>query len=124
MYVRARVLAASGLAVALLSAGAGGAMAATAPLSHAASITVKASPTTAKPGQTVRFAGRTSGIRPGASVMLQMDKSGKWIPLHVDSKVKKGDTYALATRVHMKGSQQFRVTSGQTHSPTVHVTVQ
>ncbi|MFJ8489925.1 hypothetical protein ACIRBZ_16390 [Streptomyces sp. NPDC094038] len=122
MYARTRAIAASGLAAALLSVGAGGAMAATtAP--QPASITVKASPTTVKAGQTVRFAGHTSGIRPGASVMLQMDKSGKWIPVHVNSKVKKGDTYAFATRVHMKGTQEFRVASGQTHSPTVNVTV-
>ncbi|MCG7202716.1 hypothetical protein [Streptomyces arenae] len=124
MYVRARAFAASGIAAALLTAGAGGAVAATTPPSHQASITVKASPTTVMAGQTVRFTGHTSGIRPGASVRLQMDKNGKWIPVHVNSKVKKGDTYVLATRVHMKGSQQFRVASGQTRSSTVTVTVQ
>ncbi|MGW2960836.1 hypothetical protein ACWDGI_20525 [Streptomyces sp. NPDC001220] len=124
MYVRARVAAASGMSVALLCVAAGGATAATTPPAHPASITVKASPTTVKAGHTVRFAGRTSGIRPGASVILQMDRNGKWMPLHVNSKVKKGDTYALATRVTMKGSQDFRVASGKTHSSTVNVTVQ
>ncbi len=57
-------------------------------------------------------------------MILQMNKSGKWVPLHVNSKVKKGNAYALATRVNMKGTQQFRVASGKTHSPTVNVTVQ
>ncbi|MGW2686513.1 hypothetical protein ACWC6I_25600 [Streptomyces sp. NPDC001414] len=125
MHVRTRVAAASGMSVALLCAGAGGAMAATAttPPAHPTSITVKAHPTTVKAGHTVRFAGRASGIRPGAPVTLQMDKNGTWMPLHVDSKVKKGDTYALATRVTAKGTQDFRVASGKTHSSTVKVMV-
>ncbi|MGW7381515.1 hypothetical protein [Streptomyces sp. NPDC054794] len=123
MYVHARAFVAGAMSATLLSFGAGSVMAATPP-SHPASITVKASPTTVKAGNTVRFAGRTSGIRSGASAMLQMDKNGKWTPLHVNSKVKKGNAYALATRVHMKGTQQFRVASGKTHSSTVNVTVQ
>ncbi|MEV0185997.1 hypothetical protein AB0I54_43085 [Streptomyces sp. NPDC050625] len=123
MYVHARAFAAGAMSAALLAVGAGGAVAATTP-PHPASITVKASPTTVKAGRTVHFVGHTTGIRAGATVMLQLDKNGKWVPLHVNSKIKKGNAYALATRVNMKGTQEFRVASGKTHSPAVKVTVQ
>ncbi|MFF0835813.1 MULTISPECIES: hypothetical protein [unclassified Streptomyces] len=124
MYVHPRVFAASAVSAALLCAGAGPALAASTPPPRPASITVKASPTTVKAGHTVRFAGHTTGIRAGSAVRLQVDKNGKWIPLHVNSRVKKGNTFALSTRLHMKGSQHFRVAAGRTHSPAVNVTVQ
>ncbi|MDF3301391.1 hypothetical protein [Streptomyces tropicalis] len=120
-----RAAAAGAVSAALLSAGAAGAVAAApSPGTHSASISVKASPTTVKAGHMVRFTGRTSGLRPGATLVLQQDKNGKWVPLHSNTKVKKGNAYLLAARPSVKGTLHYRVASGATHSSTVNVTVQ
>ncbi|MFE5039263.1 hypothetical protein [Streptomyces sp. NPDC056683] len=90
----------------------------------AASVTVKASPTTVKVGHSVRFTGRTSGIPTGASVRLQQEMDGKWSTLKESTTVKKGNAYLLSTRPTSKGTQHYRVMVGKTHSDTVTVTVQ
>ncbi|MEU0053299.1 hypothetical protein ABZ299_03680 [Streptomyces sp. NPDC006184] len=93
------------------------------PTTKAASITVTAKPTTVTAGHKVVFTGRTTGIKTGASVMLQREKKGTWTTLHVSTQVKKGGIYALSTRPSGKDTQHYRVSSGSAHSRTVTVTV-
>ncbi|MEW2299234.1 hypothetical protein AB0958_04475 [Streptomyces sp. NPDC006655] len=90
----------------------------------AASVTVKANPTTVKVGHSVRFTGRTTGIPIGTSVRLQQEKNGTWSTLKTSTTVKKGSSYLLTTRPTSKGTQHYRVMVGKTHSDSVTVTVQ
>lgn len=126
----ARALAVCALSAALVAGGSAAVSAAPTPtpkpsMTHrAASVTVKASPTTVKAGHQVRFTGRTAGIPVGASVRLQHETNGKWTTLKTSTMVKKGNSYALTTRPTAKGMQHYRVMVGKTHSSTVTVTVQ
>jgi plastocyanin len=88
-----------------------------------ASITSQASPNSVKPGDEVRFTGRSTGLRVGEKVTLQQKENGKWKTLPINTTVKKGDSYSVSTRPTAKGTQHYRVMSGSTHSPSVTVTV-
>ncbi|MFF3874687.1 hypothetical protein [Streptomyces sp. NPDC001978] len=130
----ARAVSVVAVSVALMSAGSAGAFAAsTTPspkhtMTHSAthktaSITVKAHPTSVKAGEKVRFTGHTTGIRAGASVILQQRENGTWHTLHTHTAIKKGHAFSLTDRPTAKGTQHFRVSHGTTNSSTVNVTV-
>ncbi|MFI1163364.1 hypothetical protein ACH4UM_07065 [Streptomyces sp. NPDC020801] len=135
-----RALAAGTLSAALLTAGSAGAFAVTAPkpkpkpgMTHTGmpstmpsmtmmrSITVRASRTTVKAGQSVTFTGRTAGLKAGTTLVLQLQRNGKWTTLRSTTLVKKGNTYTLTRKLTAKGTQHIRVatSSGTAHSPAV-----
>lgn len=125
-----RALGAGALSVALLSGGTAGAFAASDshhPATTTATITVKPDKTSVKAGDTVKFTGRTKGLKVGSPLVLQHEKSGKWIPLKATAKVKTGSSYALTAALNTKGTEKLRVASatlsGKVYSPTVTVTV-
>ncbi|MER6029720.1 hypothetical protein [Streptomyces sp. NPDC001851] len=133
-----RALGAGLLSVALLSGGTAGAFAAdstapgagSAPPSPAtgmATITIHADKTSVKAGQTVTFSGRTTGLKVGSPLLLQHQKSGKWVPMKATSKVKNGSSYSLTATFNTPGTETLRVASanmaGRAHSPTVTVKV-
>ncbi|MFE9609735.1 hypothetical protein [Streptomyces sp. NPDC006012] len=127
-----RTMAAGALTVALVSAGSTAARAAaTSPGNDLAgatavqrtSLTADAYPTSVKPGEEVRITGRTTGLKVGAEVTLQQDKNGKWTTVPGGGTVKTGDTYSVSTRPTAKGTQYYRVASGDTRSPSITVTV-
>ncbi|MEU2619963.1 hypothetical protein ABZ642_17825 [Streptomyces sp. NPDC007157] len=133
-----RALAAGALSLALLSAGTAGAFAAEAKptpapsspmpkpspsMSTMGSITVKASKTSAKAGDTVTFTGRTQGLKIGTPLVLQHQHNGKWVPLRASVKIKNGSAYALTSKINTKGTEHLRIAAGKTHSPTVTVKV-
>ncbi|MDF3301443.1 hypothetical protein [Streptomyces tropicalis] len=125
---RARALAVCALAATLVSGAPAAAFAASpAPkpsmTRRAASVTLKASHSTVKAGQQVRFTGRTSGIPIGTSVRLQQERNGKWTTLRTSTMVKKGSSFALTARPTAKGMQHYRAMVGKTRSATVTVTV-
>ncbi|MEU2422317.1 hypothetical protein ABZ619_15035 [Streptomyces sp. NPDC007851] len=124
-----RALAAGALSLALLSAGSAGAFAAETKASPSpspmASISVKASKTSVTTGESVTFTGRTSGLKVGWPLVLQHEKSGKWVPLKVNTKIKNGSSYSLTTSFRTKGTEHLRVAAvgKKVHSPTVTVNV-
>ncbi|KOV67933.1 hypothetical protein [Streptomyces sp. MMG1121] len=131
-----RALGAGALSVALLSGGTAGAYAAgssssPSPTSSSsagmASITLTAGKTSVKAGDTVKFTGRTKGLKINSPLVLQQEKNGKWIPLKATGKVKKGSSYAILAKLKTKGTEKLRVSSatmnGKVHSPTVTVKV-
>ncbi|KUN20385.1 hypothetical protein AQJ11_29810 [Streptomyces corchorusii] len=124
---RLRTFGAGALSVALLSGGTSGALAASPSPSTMASITVKADKTEVKARDKVTFTGRTKGLKVGSPLVLQHEKSGKWIPLRATAKVKKGNSYALIAKLNTKGAEHLRIAgvsgSEKVYSPTVAVKV-
>ncbi|MGW1161256.1 hypothetical protein ACWD5Q_12000 [Streptomyces sp. NPDC002513] len=124
----ARVLPAGVLAVALLTAGAPGAFAATHTEAKnvnvvAASITVQPSQTELRLGESVSFTGRTQGLKTGDVLNLERYSGGKWVIVK-SVRVAQGDTYRIAsTKLANRGTERFRVIHGNTMSPTVTLTV-
>ncbi|MFB8174734.1 hypothetical protein ACFC8N_01465 [Streptomyces sp. NPDC055966] len=141
----ARALAAGTLSLALLSAGTAAAFAANekpspSPTTHMtgkpkptsspsmdkASITLTAKPTTVKTGESVKLAGRTSGLKIGSPLVLQHEVNGKWTKLTPTTVVKKNNSYAMTAKLP-KGTHVLRVVSankaGKAVSPTVTVKV-
>ncbi|MGW3203570.1 hypothetical protein [Streptomyces sp. NPDC001135] len=125
-----RALGAGALSVALLSGGTSGAFAAGSKpvVSPAkATITITADKTSVKAGDSVTFSGNTTGLKVGSPLVLQHEKSGKWIPMKATTKVKSGSSYSLTTTLNTPGTEKVRVSSatmsGTVHSPTVSVTV-
>ncbi|MER7834599.1 hypothetical protein ABTY98_01485 [Streptomyces sp. NPDC096040] len=135
-----RALAAGALSLALLSAGSAGAFAAEAKPSPApsspspkpspsmstmGSITVKASKTSVKSGDTVTFIGRTHDLKIGSPLVLQHENNGKWTSLKASVKVKNGNAYSLTAKLNTKGTQHLRIAAvgKKVYSPTVTVKV-
>ncbi|MEU0964896.1 hypothetical protein ABZ357_05425 [Streptomyces sp. NPDC005917] len=73
-------------------------------MSTMGSITIKASKTSVKAGETVTFTGRTKGLKIGTQLVLQHQNGGKWIPLKVSAKVKNGSAYSLTAKLNTKGT--------------------
>ncbi|OLZ66576.1 hypothetical protein AV521_27160 [Streptomyces sp. IMTB 2501] len=129
-----RALGACALSVALLSGGTAGAYAAgikpsPSPSNSAAkaSITLTANKTSVKAGETVKFTGRTTGLKINSPLVLQREKNGKWVPMKATGKVKQGSSYAILATFKTAGTETLRVSSatmgGKVHSPTVTVKV-
>ncbi|MFI2641957.1 hypothetical protein [Streptomyces sp. NPDC018610] len=129
-----RTLAAGTLSAALVSAGTAGAFAVgTAPMPKPSpthtmhtmtkSITVKASHSSVKAGQSVTLTGRTAHLAAGTKLTVQHLRNGKWTTLRATTVVKKGDTYTVTTKLAAKGTEHLRVVSGPTRSRTVTVHV-
>ncbi|MEU6098203.1 hypothetical protein [Streptomyces sp. NPDC047079] len=124
----ARVLPAGVLAVALLTAGAPGAFAASPSEAKstnviAASITVQPSQTELRLGESVTFTGRAQGLRIGDVLNLQRYSGGKWVIVKT-VKLQRADSFTIsATKLAAKGTERFRVVHGNTMSPTVTVIV-
>ncbi|WP_181793377.1 hypothetical protein [Streptomyces sp. WELS2] len=91
------------------------------------SITARADKSTVKAGETVKFTGRTKGLKVGSPLVLLHEKDGKWTALKATAKVKTGNSYALLAKLDTKGTEHLRVASvtksGKVYSPTVTVTV-
>ncbi|MEV7127552.1 hypothetical protein [Streptomyces sp. NPDC093260] len=127
-----RTLAAGALSAALVSAGTAAAFAAgaapTPSPTHTThtmtkSISVKASHSSVKAGQSVTLTGRTAHLAAGTKLTVQHLRNGKWTTLRATTVVKKGDTYTVTTKLAAKGTEHLRVVSGPTHSRTVTVHV-
>jgi hypothetical protein len=88
----------------------------------AASITVRASKTSVKAGQSDTFTGTTKGLKVGSALSLQRFNGTKWVTLKTAT-VKKDSSYTAAAKLTTKGKQKLRVTNGTTMSPAVTVTV-
>lgn len=134
-----RMVAAGVLSAGLLAGGsvAGAATAsAEAPAGHvvatasmtAASISIKASPTSVTSGGKVTFTGTASGLKSGATVMLQRDVNGTWQTvtksgMNVQTTVTSSGSYTLHANPTTMGLQHYRVVSGSVHSLTASVNV-
>ncbi|MDF3291727.1 hypothetical protein [Streptomyces silvisoli] len=126
----ARLAVVGALSAALLTGGAGGAIAASHPIHPAPyrapakpSISIRVSPTTVKAGQQVTVIGRAQGLKPGSRVQLQHRSNGKWTSLHASTAVQRGGAYKLTAKLNSKGKQVLRVYDGTTTSSPVTVTV-
>ncbi|MEV7343011.1 hypothetical protein [Streptomyces sp. NPDC093544] len=117
-------IAAVSLATAALVAGGATAANAAVPTAKAKApaITVSASTTKAKTGQSITFTGSAAGLKDGSKVTLQEKVNGKWVSLPASTTVKKG-TYKLSDKVKTKGTETLRVVDGKTVSKTVTVSV-
>jgi hypothetical protein len=128
-----RALGAGLLSVALLSGGTAGAFAAgsapspsstlPSPTTGMTSITINANKGSVKAGQTVKFTGRTKGLKVGTPLVLQHEKNGKWTNLKATAKVKKGSSYAILAKLNTKGTEHLRVAAGHVYSPALTVKV-
>lgn len=93
------------------------------PGSSMGSITIRATPTIVRSGRTVVFTGRTQGQKIGSTLTLQRNVRGKWVPLGATTTVNKGSSYVLRATLTARGTQQLRVVSATTTSPSTTVTV-
>jgi uncharacterized cupredoxin-like copper-binding protein len=122
--VKLRIATVSAVTAALVVGGAAASFAATpaAKAAPKASLTLTASATHVKAGQTVTFTGRATGLKNGSKVTLQEKDHGKWVSLPATATVKK-NTYKLTDKFKAKGTETLRVVDGKTASRTVTVTV-
>lgn len=130
-----RGAAAGVLSAALLSAGSAGAVAATdpspmptrthsaMPTTAAKAITIKASHSSIRSGQSVTLTGRADHVAAGTRLSVQHLVNGKWTTLRTTTVAKKGDAYRVSVKLTAKGTQHLRVTHDGTHSRTVTVHV-
>lgn len=119
--MKARTAAVSLVSAALVIGGASAATAAPAPTPKTA-ITLSASSTHVKTKQNVTFTGRTTGLKNGSKVTLQVKEKGKWKSLPATTTVKK-NSYKLTDKFAAKGTEVLRVLDGKTASNSVTVTV-
>jgi hypothetical protein len=116
--VNVRIAAVSVASAALVAVGATSAVAAPAP----AGITLKANHSTVKLGDVVTFTGKTTGLKEGSKVTLQVKSGATWKSLPVTAKVNHG-AYKLTDKFQKKGVQVLRVKDGAAVSKGVSVTV-
>ncbi|MGI5454991.1 hypothetical protein ACQEWB_17790 [Streptomyces sp. CA-249302] len=114
-----RIAAVAVLSAAAVATGATAAVAAPAP---APAITVKASKTAVKLGDVVTFTGKTTGVKEGSKVTLQLKDGKKWVALPATTKVSKS-AYKLTDKFEKKGVEVLRVKDGDAISKTVTITV-
>ncbi|WP_317453667.1 hypothetical protein [Streptomyces sp. CBMA152] len=129
----ARMAAVGALSFALVAGGATGIATAATPKptpsgsKHASaatsSLTIKASKTDVKVGDTVTFTGRSKGLSIGSKVVLQHKNKGKWTTLQPSTTIKQGSSYSLDHKFTAKAKEELRVMDGTTTSPSVTVTV-
>ncbi|MEU9453640.1 hypothetical protein [Streptomyces sp. NPDC048277] len=112
-----RIATVSAFSAVLLAAGATAAVAAPAP-----ALTIKAGAAHVQLGDAVTFTGKTTGIKDGSTVTLQVKDGKKWQSLPGTAKVKKG-AYKIAQKLDDKGVEVLRVKDGKTVSKTVDVEV-
>ncbi|MFI6465574.1 hypothetical protein [Streptomyces sp. NPDC050528] len=113
-----RIAAVSVASAALVAVGATSAVAAPAP----AGITLKANHSTVKLGDVVTFTGKTTGLKEGSKVTLQVKSGATWKSLPVTAKVNHS-AYKLTDKFQKKGVQVLRVKDGAAVSKGVSVTV-
>ncbi|MEV0484693.1 hypothetical protein AB0I69_29285 [Streptomyces sp. NPDC050508] len=113
-----RIAAVSVVSAALVAVGATSAVAAPAP----ASITLKANHTTVKLGDVVTFTGKSTGLKEGSKVTLQVKSGRTWKSLPVTAKVNHS-AYKLTDKFQKKGVEVLRVKDGAAVSKAVSVTV-
>ncbi|AEW97796.1 MULTISPECIES: hypothetical protein [Streptomycetaceae] len=97
--------------------------AARAAVSVPATITAHASVGTVRAWQEFRVTGKTTGLRPGASITLQQKQRGRWVSLPASAPVHRDGTYSLRVKLGLRGVNQLRIVSGSTASPVFQVTV-
>ncbi|WP_427922351.1 hypothetical protein [Streptomyces sp. cg40] len=114
-----RIAAVSLASAALVAVGATAAVAAPAP---APGITLKADHTAVKLGDVVTFTGKSTGLKEGSKVTLQVKTGATWKSLPVTAKVNHS-AYKLTDKFQKKGVQVLRVKDGATVSKAVSVTV-
>lgn len=113
-----RIAAVSVVSAALVAVGATSAVAAPAP----ATITLKANHTTVKLGDVVTFTGKSTGLKEGSKVTLQVKSGRTWKSLPVTAKVNHS-AYKLTDKFQKKGVEVLRVKDGAAVSKAVSVTV-
>jgi plastocyanin len=118
--VKTRIAAVSLVSAALVAGGAAAATAA--PAAPKPTISISASKTHVKPGDSVTFTGHTAGIKNGTKVTLQLKDGARWVSLPATTKVKK-DAYQLTDKFDKKGAEVLRVKDGKATSKPVTVTV-
>jgi hypothetical protein len=116
--VNVRIAAVSVVSAALVAVGATSAVAAPAP----ATITLKANHTTVKLGDVVTFTGKSTGLKEGSKVTLQVKSGRTWKSLPVTAKVNHS-AYKLTDKFQKKGVEVLRVKDGAAVSKAVSVTV-
>jgi hypothetical protein len=116
--VNVRIAAVSVVSAALVAVGATSAVAAPAP----AGITLKANHATVKLGDVVTFTGKSTGLKEGSKVTLQVKSGATWKSLPVTAKVNHS-AYKLTDKFQKKGVQVLRVKDGAAVSKAVSVTV-
>jgi hypothetical protein len=89
----------------------------------ASSISISASATLVKAGDSVTFSGSTTGLSKGSTVTLQEENAhGKWVSLDATTTVDRHSSYSVSDTLG-KGKQTLRVVDGDTTSSSVTVVV-
>ena len=88
----------------------------------APSITLKANHASVKLGDVVTFTGKSTGLKEGSKVTLQVKSGATWKSLPVTAKVNHS-AYKLTDKFQKKGVQVLRVKDGAAVSKGVSVTV-
>jgi hypothetical protein len=124
-----RIVAVGAMSAALIAGGATAASAA-APAQNpfdagkpARTISISASSTHVRAGQSVTLSGSTSGLQKGSTVTIQEQVRGRWVSQSASSTVSRSNAYKVTDRLTSKGRQTLRVVDGSTVSPSVSVVV-
>jgi hypothetical protein len=89
----------------------------------ASSISISASATRARVGDSITFSGSTTGLSKGSTVTLQEQNAhGKWVSLDASTTVDRHSSYSVSDTLGM-GKQTLRVVDGDTTSSSVTVVV-
>jgi hypothetical protein len=135
--VRRSVAAVAGVTLAAGAVGVAGALQANAASDSAAgstsvaavvaapTATIKADKTTAKAWAKVSLTGKTTGIKAGTTVQVQVQRlqSGKWVNFPATTKVTSKSTYSVWVQSGRVGVNKFRVVTGKAASAAVSVNV-
>ncbi|MCT2592763.1 hypothetical protein LHJ74_23095 [Streptomyces sp. N2-109] len=90
------------------------------------SLTAHADVTTVRAWQQFRITGKTQGVKPGYTVLLQQKRSGEWKFLPAETTVNRDGSYSLRVKLGMKGKNELRIVTGERGtaiSKTIQITV-
>jgi hypothetical protein len=89
----------------------------------ASSISISASATRVRAGDSITFSGSTTSLSKGSTVTLQeQDRHGRWVSLDASTTVDRDSSYSISATLG-KGTQTLRVVDGDTTSSSVTVVV-
>ncbi|WP_367125063.1 hypothetical protein [Streptomyces phytohabitans] len=103
------------LALGVLGTGAAGAHAAAADAVDPGNelITARSDAPTVKTWEEFRVQGRTEGVRPGYTVLLQQKQGAEWKALPVSTVVNRDGSYRMRVKLGMRGENQLRTVTGR-----------
>lgn len=76
-------------------------------------ISAKANDTTVKVWQEFRIKGKTKGVQPGYTVLLQQKQGKSWKSLPIATVVNRDGSYSMRVKLGLKGKNQLRTITGR-----------